>query len=480
MSAPKNVLITGGCGFIGANFVNFIHFAWPNCNFVNIDKLILNSDVNYVCEEVRNSPRYEIVLADIRNRDVISRVLNSKSIDTIIHFAADCTSTRCYNEPCEALENNVIAYVQFLEAVKDYGKIEKFVHISTDEVYGDSGMGSDEIPKSEAELMYPGNPYAATKAAGEAYAHLYQQAFGIPITLLRINNIYGPQQWDVKLVPRFIDVARKQQKFTVQGTGKQLRSWLYVDDAADGIRLAAEKGKVGETYNLGTYYEKNVLELAESVQAEVDKQLNRPPSKVEFISIPDRPYNDMRYLIDITKAKKELGWEPKISFEDGLARVVASALKPHFAQKMSIAIYGGNGWIGQKIQKLLQSRKIPYKIAKSKIGIHSTKQLKKLLSKDILNFEKIIIDELNELCVTHVLCCTGRTQGGNFKTIEYLEGGSDKAYENLRDNLYCPLVLAHISQKLGLHYSYIGTGYLFAYDSEHTIGGKGFDDAGMS
>uniref|UniRef100_A0AC34FC59 NAD(P)-binding domain-containing protein n=1 Tax=Panagrolaimus sp. ES5 TaxID=591445 RepID=A0AC34FC59_9BILA len=316
-AVPKNVLITGGCGFIGANFVNYIHSAWPNSNFVNIDKLILNSDVNYVSEEVRNSARYEVCLADIRNRDVVSRILESKSIDTIIHFAADCTSTRCYNEPCEALENNVIAYVQFLDTVKDYGKIQKFIHISTDEVYGDSGMGSDEIPKSEAELMYPGNPYAATKAAGEAYSHLYQQAFGIPITLLRINNIYGPQQWDVKLVPRFIDVARKKQKFTVQGSGKQLRSWLFVDDAADGIRLAAEKGKVGETYNLGTYYEKNVLELAEAVQAEVDKQLHRPPSKVEFVSIPDRPYNDMRYLIDITKAKKELGWEPKISFEDG-------------------------------------------------------------------------------------------------------------------------------------------------------------------
>uniref|UniRef100_A0A914YQV5 NAD(P)-binding domain-containing protein n=1 Tax=Panagrolaimus superbus TaxID=310955 RepID=A0A914YQV5_9BILA len=158
-AAPKNVLITGGCGFIGANFVNYIHSAWPNSNFVNIDKLILNSDVNYVSEEVRNSPRYEVCLADIRNRDVISRILESKTIDTIIHFAADCTSTRCYNEPCEAIENNVISYVQFLDTVKDYGKIQKFVHISTDEVYGDSGMESDEIPKSESELMYPGNPF---------------------------------------------------------------------------------------------------------------------------------------------------------------------------------------------------------------------------------------------------------------------------------------------------------------------------------
>ncbi|KAH7714183.1 NAD dependent epimerase/dehydratase [Aphelenchoides avenae] len=328
-------------------------------------------------------------------------------------------------------------------------------------VYGDSDLSDGETPKTENELLRPGNPYAATKIACEAYVSLYQHVHGLPITTLRINNIYGPHQWDVKLVPRFIEVARKQEKFTVQGTGKQLRSWLYVDDASAGIRLTTEKGQVGEVYNLGTYFEKNVIDVAHAVQAEVDKQLGRSPTDVEFQSIPDRPYNDLRYLIDYTKAKVELGWEPVVSFEEGLSRVVASALKPHLPQKMSVILYGGRGWVGLQVQKLLTERKIPYHLAKCKPGI---------------NTEHEVIEELNQLAGTHVLNCTGRTHGGQFKTIEYLEGGPDKAYENVRDNLYCPVVLAQISRRLGLHYTYVGTGYLFAYDKEHTVGGKAFHD----
>ncbi|KAE9550213.1 hypothetical protein FO519_006580 [Halicephalobus sp. NKZ332] len=460
MITPKNILVTGGCGFIGSNFVNYIFKAWPQTKIVNFDKLILNSDVNYIDEEVKKSGRYEVVLGDIKNKEIISEILEKNEIDVVIHFAADCTSTRCYSEPSEAVQNNVLSYISLLEAVKEYNKLSKFIHISTDEVYGDSGLESDEIPKIEKELLCPGNPYAATKVAGEAYSNLFL-FFGLPIVILRINNIFGPNQWDVKLVPRFIDVAVKKQKFTVQGSGKQLRSWLFVDDAAEGVKLAVEKGVVGQVYNLGTYYEKNVLDLAYAVQAEVDRQLGRDPSPVEFISIPDRPYNDMRYLIDISKAKKELGWEPKTSFEDGLQKVVESSLKPHFPVKMSVAIFGGNGWIGQQVQKLLKIRQIPFKVARSKVGINSTKE---------------IINELNQLSVTHVLCCTGRTHGGGVKTIEYLEGGPEKAFENVRDNLYCPIALSHICEELGIHYTYVGTGYLFAYDESHPIGGAGFKD----
>ncbi|KAI6218215.1 NAD(P)-bd-dom domain-containing protein [Aphelenchoides fujianensis] len=330
---PKNLLVTGGCGFIGANFVNFAFDFWPEARIVNLDKLILNSDVNYVAEEVRQSARYSLVLADIRNAE----------IDTIIHFAADCTSTRCYADPCEAMRNNVLSFVDFLKAVTDYGQLTRFVHISTDEVYGDSGLGDEEQGKAEDEPLRPGNPYAATKIAGEHFVRLFQHEHGLPLVMLRINNIYGPNQWDVKLVPRFIQVARAGGKFPVQGSGQQLRSWLFVDDASRGVCLATERGRVGEVYNLGTYFEKNVLELAHAVQKEVER-------------------------------------------------------------------------------------------------------------------------ELNELRGTHVLCCTGRTHGGGLQTIEYLEGGAEKTLENVRDNLFCPLQLATIARRLGLHFTYLGTAYLFAYD----------------
>uniref|UniRef100_A0A915E174 NAD(P)-binding domain-containing protein n=1 Tax=Ditylenchus dipsaci TaxID=166011 RepID=A0A915E174_9BILA len=454
---PSSVLVTGGCGFIGSNFLNYIFTMWPTARFVNVDKLILNSDVNYVHQDIRNSDRYKLVLADICNSALMTRILQENKIDTVIHFAADCTSTRCYNNPWEAIENNVLGFISFLEVIEKYGEIRKFIQISTDEVYGDSELSADAAPKSEVEPLLPGNPYAATKIACEAYVHYFQQVRHLPIVTLRINNIYGPNQWNVKLVPRFIEMARLNQKFPVQGDGKQLRSWLYVDDASEGIRLATQQGKVGEIYNLGTYLEKNVLDLASCVQTEVDRQLNRSAGKVEFQFIQDRPYNDLRYLIDISKAKLQLGWEPKTSFEEGLEKVVASQLKPLQSQKMSVVIYGGRGWIGLQVQKLLREKNVPFHLAKCKVGGNSDHE---------------ITEELNTICGTHVLCCTGRTHGGTFKTIEYLEGGPDRLFENLRDNFYCPLSLARICRKLGLHYTYVGTGYLFAYDQDHPIGEK--------
>uniref|UniRef100_A0A0N5APU0 NAD(P)-bd_dom domain-containing protein n=1 Tax=Syphacia muris TaxID=451379 RepID=A0A0N5APU0_9BILA len=454
---PKKVLVTGGCGFIGSNVVNYIFHAWKDADIVNYDKLILNSDAGNVSSEIINSPRYTLVLADIRNRDIL------KSIDTIINFAADCTSTRCYGDVIGALENNVISFIEFLEAVREYGHVKRFIHISTDEVYGDSNLSENEVGKTEDSPLLPGNPYAATKAACEAYVHMYRATFNMPIILLRINNIYGPNQWDVKVVPRFIEVAKAKGKFTVQGSGKQLRSWLYVDDAAEGIRVITERGNIGETYNLGTYFEMNVLDLAKKIQAEVDKQLGRPSSEVSFISIPDRPYNDQRYLLDISKAYNQLSWEPKISFDEGIRRVVSSAITPKkIRQKMKIVIYGGNGWIGQQVQKFLNQRKVAYELAERRVGVDADEEVE---------------HELNCLRGTHVLCCTGRTHGGKYNTVEYLEGGPDRTKENIRDNLYCPVTLAQICLKLGLHYTYIGTGYLFTYDDDHTIGGKGFLDS---
>ncbi|KAK6732790.1 hypothetical protein RB195_016889 [Necator americanus] len=458
---PQNVVITGGCGFIGSNFVNHIHDAWPRCNFVNVDKLILNSDTQHVDEKVRKSPRYKLALADIKNRQAMMAVFKENNIDTVIHFAADCTSTRCYNETIEAIENNVIAFIELLEVVKEYGKIKRFVHISTDEVYGDSGLGDDERGKIEASQLLPGNPYAATKIAGEAYVRAFTAQYKLPIITARMNNIYGPNQWDVKVVPRFIEIAKVQGEYTIQGSGKQLRSWLFVDDASIGIQRVCERGEIGEIYNLGTYFEKNIADLAHVIQAEVDRQLGREVTTPRFISIPDRPYNDLRYLIDISKAEEHLGWKPQISFEEGMRKTVAAALKPKESVKMHVALYGGKGYVGQELQKVLTNRRVPYVLAKGKVGVDSDKEIE---------------TELATLNVTHVVCVTGRTHGNGINTIEYLEGGPDRTYENVRDNMYSATVLGHLCRKLGIHFTYVGTGYIFAYDTDHPIGGPGFTE----
>lgn len=458
---PQNVAITGGCGFIGSNFVNYIHGAWPNCNFVNIDKLILNSDTQYVTKQVQNSPRYKLALTDIKNDREIVRILEENEIDTVVHFAADCTSTRCYNETCEAVQNNILSFIKFLDAVKTYGKIKKFVHISTDEVYGDSGLSEDEQGKVENSQLLPGNPYAATKIAGEAFVRAYIAQYNLPIVTARMNNIYGPNQWNVKVVPRFIQIATARGEYTIQGSGKQLRSWLYVDDASRGIQKVAEVGKLGEIYNLGSSYEKNVADLAKFIQEEVDRQLGRDYEPPRYKSIPDRPYNDLRYFISFEKAKEQLLWEPTTSFEEGMRNTIASELKKRESVKMRVAVYGGRGYVGMELQKSLEARNVPFVLATKKVGVHEDQE---------------VISELASLNVTHVICVTGRTHGPGCNTIEYLEGGQDKVDINVRDNMYSATALAHFCRDLGLHYTYIGTGYMFAYDEQHPIGGQGFKE----
>ncbi|VDN08304.1 unnamed protein product [Thelazia callipaeda] len=428
---PGNVLITGGCGFIGSNFINYIFDVWPESSIINVDKLILNSDIS--------------------------------NIDTVIHFAADCTSTRCYDDPVESIENNVIALIQFLGTVRSYGKIHRFLHISTDEVvYGDSKLSANEKGKKEDAIFLPGNPYAATKAACESYISMCCEKFGMPIIILRINNVYGPNQWNVKVVPRFIEVAKNKEKFMVQGSGKQLRSWLYVDDVAEGIRQVVERGQIYEVYNIGSDFEMNIIDLAYIIQKEVDRQLERDPSPVEFVSIPDRPYNDLRYLLDCSKIKSEIQWSQKVDIEEGIRETVKSALSLRKKnQKMVVAVYGGKGWIGQNFCKALCKKEISYTLAESKIGTDSYEQ---------------VLSELSKMHCTHVLCCTGRTHGGELNTIEYLEGGPERTFENIRDNLFSVIALAEMCHKLGLHFTYVGTGYLFSYDHEHAAGGDGFCD----
>lgn len=262
-----------------------------------------------------------------------------------------------------------------METVRTYGKIKRFVHISTDEVYGDSDLSENEQGKVEFSRLVPGNPYAATKIAGEAYVRAYQTQYNLPIVTARMNNIYGPNQWDVKVVPRFIEIAKVRGEYTIQGSGKQLRSWLFVDDASAGLKAVCEKGELHEIYNLGTYYEKNVADLAKTIQEEVDLQLGRAHEPPKYKSIPDRPYNDLRYLISIEKAKNDLGWEPTTSFDDGMRHTVASALKEHKHVKMHVAIYGGKGYVGQELQHVLNDRHIPYVLATKKVGFDSDEEV---------------------------------------------------------------------------------------------------------
>uniref|UniRef100_A0A914UXW6 dTDP-D-glucose 4,6-dehydratase n=1 Tax=Plectus sambesii TaxID=2011161 RepID=A0A914UXW6_9BILA len=212
MRTPKSVLVTGGCGFIGSNFINQIYIRWPDAKIVNLDKLLPGSNAcNVDCDLRNNAERYRLVVGDCCNRELTMKLLQDHQIDTIVHFAANSSVDDCYRDSVGAARNNVLAMTHFLEVCRLYDRLELFMHISTDEVYGDSGK--DSQPKMEQSLLTPTNPYAATKASCEAMLNAYRVSYKLPTITARMNNVYGPRQCNAKVVPRFVLQAFEGEYF---------------------------------------------------------------------------------------------------------------------------------------------------------------------------------------------------------------------------------------------------------------------------
>jgi dTDP-glucose 4,6-dehydratase/UDP-glucose 4,6-dehydratase len=316
----NNLLITGGCGFIGSNFINYFYSKHQNINIVNIDAMYYCANENNILKEIRDSNRYHLVKGNLCSFDLLNHILNNFQIDTVIHFAAQSHVQDSFEDSLKYTNDNILGTHTLLESCRKYGKITKFIHISTDEVYGESLLSDDEEKKNEQSILCPTNPYAATKAGAELIANSYRYSFNMPIIITRGNNVYGPNQYPEKLIPRFIHLLNDNKKVTIQGDGSNVRAFLHSLDVAKALELILENGKIGEIYNIGSDEDKEytVLEIAKLL-INLIKNSDDYDSYIEYIE--DRPFNDKRYYISNEKVKN-LGWSIEKDFIEGLKELL--------------------------------------------------------------------------------------------------------------------------------------------------------------
>ncbi|KAI8817523.1 uncharacterized protein EV422DRAFT_216489 [Fimicolochytrium jonesii] len=313
--AIKNVLITGGAGFIASFIVRKLVLLYPEYNIYNFDKLDYCASTNNN-KSVADKPNYSFIKGDICVKDLVNFVLAEKQIDTILHFAAQTHVDNSFGNSAEFTLNNVMGTHVLLEAAR-INNVKKFIHISTDEVYGEVEHGGAEL--TEESLLAPTNPYSATKAAAEMLVGAYQKSFGLPTIITRSNNVYGPYQYPEKIIPKFVTLLSEGGKVFIHGDGSNTRRFIYGTDVADAIEVILHKGHTGETYNIGTPFEISNLNLTKYL-IELMGLKEKEKELIEFVE--DRPFNDTRYAIDSAKLEA-LGWKPKVSFEEGVRKTIS-------------------------------------------------------------------------------------------------------------------------------------------------------------
>jgi len=320
----KNVLVTGGAGFIGSNFVRSLLRAAPELTLVNLDALTYAGSL----ENLRSLPDvtcYKFIQGDICNQALVEKILREHQIDTIVHFAAESHVDRSILGPAPFVQTNIVGTFTLLEAARQVweGKSggKHFHHVSTDEVFGSLGPGD---PAFEETTPYePRSPYSASKASSDHLVRAYFHTYGLPVTLTNCSNNYGPYQFPEKLIPLMILNALAGKPLPVYGDGRQVRDWLYVEDHCEAIQLVLERGRMGETYNIGGGNQPFNIDLVNKLCTLLDElhPVTGPHARL-ITHVPDRPGHDRRYAMGITKIKSELGWTPRHDLESGLRATV--------------------------------------------------------------------------------------------------------------------------------------------------------------
>jgi dTDP-glucose 4,6-dehydratase len=304
------ILVTGGAGFIGSNFIHYWLQNNPEDSIVNLDLLTYAGNLKNLAD-LENNPRYKFVQGNICNAELVNELV--KGVDLIVHFAAESHVDRSIKNSADFIKTNVEGTRILLEAAKNNGNI-RFHHISTDEVFGSLGVG--DAPFNENTPYDPRSPYSASKAASDHLVRAYYHTHNLPITISNCSNNYGPYQYPEKLIPLFITNLIEGKKVPVYGEGRNIRDWIHVNDHNRGVELIIKKGRIGETYCLGGKSEKTNLEITTKIL----ELMNETTDKIEYVA--DRLGHDLRYAIDFSKAKAELGFEPEISFESGLQETI--------------------------------------------------------------------------------------------------------------------------------------------------------------
>ncbi|XP_057550819.1 trifunctional UDP-glucose 4,6-dehydratase/UDP-4-keto-6-deoxy-D-glucose 3,5-epimerase/UDP-4-keto-L-rhamnose-reductase RHM1-like [Amaranthus tricolor] len=500
---PKNILITGAGGFIASHVANRLVRSYPEYKIVVLDKLDYCSNLKNL-RPSQSSPNFKFVKGDIASADLVNYLLITESIDTIMHFAAQTHVDNSFGNSFEFTKNNIYGTHVLLEACKVTGQIRRFIHVSTDEVYGETDEDA-VVGNHEASQLLPTNPYSATKAGAEMLVMAYGRSYGLPVITTRGNNVYGPNQFPEKLIPKFILLAMRGKQLPIHGDGSNVRSYLYCEDVAEAFEVILHKGEVGHVYNIGTKKERRVIDVAR----DVCKLFNMDP-EVSIKFVENRPFNDQRYFLDDEKLKI-LGWSERTTWEEGLKKTmewytknpdwwgdVSGALLPHPRMLMmpggierhfeepdnetatseirntqpqiavpisrksntsqkptyKFLIYGRTGWIGGLLGQLCEKQGIAFEYGKGRLEDRVS-----------------LIADIQNVKPTHVFNAAGVTGRPN---VDWCE--SHKA-ETIRANVAGTLSLADVCKEHGLLMMNFATGCIFEYDNAHPLGsGIGFKE----
>ena len=321
----KNILVTGGAGFIGSNFIHYLLKRYDDINIVNIDLLTYAGNLDNLAE-ISNDKRYTFVRGDIHDRVLVEELFDKYEFDTVVNFAAESHVDRSITDPDIFLITNVLGTQTLLDVAKKHWKLDpddkysrefkegvKYLQVSTDEVYG--ALGATGLFTEKTPLA-PNSPYSASKASADFVVRAYAQTYGMPVNITRCSNNYGPYQFPEKLIPLMINNCLAEKNLPVYGDGMQIRDWLYVEDHCAAITTVLEKGVLGEVYNIGGNNEKANIEIVKLIIGSTGK------TEDLIVHVKDRPGHDRRYAIDNTKITTELGWAPAYTFETGMAQTI--------------------------------------------------------------------------------------------------------------------------------------------------------------
>ncbi len=312
------VLVTGGCGFIGSNFINFILDNYDNYFILNIDDLYYPANEDFI-KHKNNINKYKFIKANINNQNFLYYCLDYYKIDYVIHFAAQTHVDNSFVNSIRFTEDNILGTHNLLEAIRIYNKLKLYIHISTDEVYGEVSINDDKL--YEKSILNPTNPYAATKASAEFLVKSYNYSFKLPFIIIRMNNVYGCNQYPEKLIPKFITSLLSNRKMTIHGKGNTIRSFIHTNDVSKGIMtimnsyMEDNRRNVNKIYNIGSNNEYSVMEIAKLLLLEIKGKEEKFEDWIEYVE--DRNFNDFRYAIN-TEELNKLGWKEEINFRDGI------------------------------------------------------------------------------------------------------------------------------------------------------------------
>ena len=327
----KNILITGGAGFIGSHLVRLMVNKYPGYNIINLDLLTYAGNLENL-KDIEHKSNYTFVKGDICDYEAVCKLFVKYDIDAVIHLAAESHVDRSIKDPFSFARTNVMGTLSLLQAAKNYWsengahkagfENKLFYHVSTDEVYG--SLENDGSFFTEQTPYDPHSPYSASKASSDHFVRAYRDTYGLPIVISNCSNNYGSYQFPEKLIPLFINNIRNNKPLPVYGKGENVRDWLYVEDHAAAIDLIFHKGKRGDTYNIGGFNEWKNIDLIKVIIKTVDKFLGRPPGSGDKLItyVTDRAGHDLRYAIDSSKLNNELGWSPSLQFEEGIEKTV--------------------------------------------------------------------------------------------------------------------------------------------------------------